>query len=71
MCELCYGNEVIYRFWVNHKRKEVVDDWLYCPNCYPDSFGTWDCPWYDHECEEITLAEYNELIKQGYKECLR
>jgi hypothetical protein len=70
ICEECHGNEVIYEFYVNHKKKEVADDWVYCPKCYPDSDGYFTSPW-TKDYEILTLDEYNDYIKKGYRELIR
>lgn len=67
MCNQCYGNEVINEFWVNHSKKEVSSDWIYCPTCYPESGGFFECPWDYKECELIDITEYNLFVNKGYK----
>ena len=68
MCEnerCCDGVELL--FYVNHDKKELADDWVYCNICYPDNdckiipqiqFGDWT---------EISISEYNTLKQNGYR----
>lgn len=68
MCEECGGNEVVYEFYVNHNKRAVASDWVYCKSCYPDSDGCFEAPWVIGY-EIININQYNEFLKQGYREC--
>lgn len=59
LCNVCHGNEVVYRFWKNDSDKLLLSDWLYCRQCYPDASGYW--PMLDSVWVEITGPEYYQL----------
>ncbi|MCF7843625.1 hypothetical protein K9M47_01870 [Candidatus Gracilibacteria bacterium] len=65
-CRECLGCGTVFVYFVNHKRKEVIEEWVYCIICYPTSC----CHQFDRSCdlaEEISSEEAHRLIeKEGY-----
>jgi hypothetical protein len=66
MCDTCYGNQVVWRFWKSDKNKMIMSEWLYCRSCYPDSDGTWPMLEEAYEWVEIDSTEFGRLEAMQY-----
>jgi len=62
-CETCHGEGQVYGYFVNHKHKYVIFEWLYCRQCFPDSSGSWP------NLDEIDGKEFDRLqSEEGYND---
>lgn len=66
-CLLCHGEGEVWLYAKSDKRKEVYSDWIYCDGCFPHNRSL---PWFIESMNfwYISFSEYEELLKQGYKE---
>jgi hypothetical protein len=64
-CKVCHGEGEIYRHFANHIRRHVLFEWLYCPRCFPNSFGYWPS---EKDLIEIDDNEFDKLLKEGYRD---
>ena len=62
-CKECFGVGTTFIYFVDYKRKIVVEEWIYCETCYPDSscFSFDSCT---HYLEEISTEEARRLIDE-------
>jgi len=61
-CSYCNGEGEIYKYFVNHKYKEIQFKWQYCQVCFPYSTGYWP----SGDWEEIGNLEFDHLRNEGY-----
>ena len=68
VCKECFDMETIFVYFVNHKKRRVIEEWEYCRTCYPESSSWYDASCYENGVEEISNEEANRLIEQeGYE----
>ncbi len=64
-CNECDGSGDISGYFVNHKKRTICNDWVYCRGCFPLSKGArFNEPGYDR----CTIDEYTHYRKEGYRE---
>ncbi len=65
-CKECFGAGNILVYFVDHRKKRVIEEWVYCTTCYPTS----SCFGFDKSCnfaEEISKEDADNLVKEkGY-----
>ena len=65
-CKECFGEGTVFVYFADHEKSLVIQEWVYCKTCYPNS----DCLGFDRSCrfaEEISVEQADKLIKEkGY-----
>ena len=55
-----------YEYWVEHNKQEVLQDWLYCETCHPESDTDSVVP--NGKWEQATCEEFVAFKEQGYED---
>lgn len=61
-CKECFGEGTVFVYFADHRKKRVIQEWVYCDKCYPTSSASFDN--LPRDAEDISKEESERLLTE-------